>query len=319
MRDLEIARRVIDIELAAVQRLRDRLGSSFSDAVDLIEQTKGRLIISGLGKSGAIGRKMAATFASTGTPAYFLHATEGLHGDLGLVHQHDTVIGISKSGNTAEVNQLLPVFKRLGVRIIAMTGNPNSRLATSSDVVLDVSVAEEACPHDLAPTASTTVALVLGDALAIALLERRNFTPEDFAVLHPAGSLGKKLLWQVDDIMERDHRLGRLQKDDIMRTAVLEMADKRGICVVVDAANKLLGVLTTGDLNRLLKESEQFFELPVVNVMNTEPKSIVSGTLASQALMEMEKYQIIALPVVSKVGEVLGIVHLHDLLDAGVY
>ena len=318
MESLNIAKKVISIEMKAIERLKSNLSESFSQAVELIYQSQGRVIISGLGKSGAIARKIAATLASTGTPAYFLHAAEGLHGDIGMVHKNDVVIGISKSGNTPEVNQLLPVFKRLGVPVIAFTGNLNSRLAKNSDIVLDISVEEEACPNDLAPTASTTVSLVLGDALAVALLEKRNFTENDFAFLHPAGSLGKKLLWHVDDVMETGDRLGLLSENSTMKEATIEMANKRGICVVTDDANVLLGVLTTGDLNRLLTREELFFHIPVTDVMNRQPIVINSETLATYALSQMEKHQIMAMPVVDDQRKLLGIIHFHDILDAGV-
>ena len=318
MKDLKIARRVIDIEVRAVNRLKKNLNDNFSKAIDLIYNSSGRVIISGLGKSGAIARKIAATLASTGTPAYFLHATEGLHGDLGIVHKNDVVIGISKSGNTPEVNQLLPVFRRLGIPIIAMTGNMDSTLAKNSDIVLDISVEEEACPNGLAPTSSTTVSLVLGDALAVALLERRDFTKEDFAMLHPAGALGKKLLWRVDDIMETGERVASISSSAKMKNATLKMANGRGICVIVDRQNKVKGVLTTGDLNRLLRKGETFFSIPVVEVMTKNPKLIASDTLASSALMQMEQFQIMAMPVINKNEELVGIVHLHDILDSGV-
>ena len=318
MKDLKIARRVIDIEVRAVNRLKKNLNDNFSKAIDLIYNSSGRVIISGLGKSGAIARKIAATLASTGTPAYFLHATEGLHGDLGIVHKNDVVIGISKSGNTPEVNQLLPVFRRLGIPIIAMTGNMDSTLAKNSDIVLDISVEEEACPNGLAPTSSTTVSLVLGDALAVALLERRNFTKEDFAMLHPAGALGKKLLWRVDDIMETGERVASISSSAKMKNATIKMANSRGICVIVDRKNKVKGVLTTGDLNRLLRKGETFFSIPVVEVMTKNPKLIAFDTLASNALMQMEQFQIMAMPVINENEELVGIVHLHDILDSGV-
>lgn len=318
MKDIEIAHQVIDIELRAIERMKKNIDENFSRAIDLIYKCKGRLVISGLGKSGAIGRKMAATFASTGTPAYFLHATEGLHGDLGIVHKNDVVIGISKSGNTPEVNQLLPVFKRLKIPIIAMTGNPKSPLARNSDIVLDISVEAEACPNDLAPTASTTVSLVLGDALAVALLERRNFSKEDFAFLHPAGALGKKLLYKVDDVMETGDRVGRVSSDEKMKTATIEMANKRGICIIENDNGTLAGLLTVGDLNRLLKKGEHFFDIPVSDVMNVTPKIINAGTLAASALMKMEEFQIMAMPVVDENNNAIGIVHLHDILDSGV-
>lgn len=315
---IEVAKRVIDIEMAAIKRLRNSLSTEFEKAIETIYQCNGRVIVSGLGKSGAIGRKIAATLASTGTPAYFLHATEGLHGDLGIVHRNDVVICISKSGNTEEVNQLLPVFKRLNVPVIGMTGNKTSKLGQACDIFLDISVAEEACPNDLAPTASTTVSLVMGDALAVALLEKRHFTKEDFAILHPAGSLGKKLLLNVAELMETGDRVAIIKAQSKMHDVVPEMANKRGICVVTNDSNDVLGVLTAGDLNRLLKKGEQFFDLTVSEAMTKNPKMVSLNTKATTALLQMEQYQIMAMPVVDENDKLAGMLHLHDLLDAGV-
>ena len=260
---LEIARRVIDQEIEAIKILRSCLDENFEIAIDLILSRQGRVIVTGLGKSGAIGRKLAATLASTGTASYFLHASEGLHGDLGIVHKDDVIICLSKSGNTEELNFLLPVFKKLNVPIISITSNLESILAKHSDVILNLGVKEEACPHDLSPTSSTTAMTVLGDALAIVLLEKRGFSAEDFAFLHPAGSLGKRLLLRVDDIMEKGSNIPMVPAKARMQKAVLEMAEKRGICMVVDEDLHILGVMTTGDLNRLVEKTEQFFDIPV--------------------------------------------------------
>ncbi len=316
---LEIARRVIQQEIKALSKLQSMLNESFSRAVEIILSSKGRVIVTGLGKSGAIGRKIAATLASTGTASYFLHASEGIHGDLGIVHKDDVVICLSKSGNTDELNFLLPVFKKLGVPIIAITSNPASALAKHSDVVLNLGVREEACPHDLAPTSSTTAMVVLGDALAIALLEKRHFTTEDFAFLHPAGSLGRRLLLRVDDLMETGDRVPFVDTRATMKDAVLEMASKRGICMVVDEQRRILGVITTGDLNRLVERTEQFFHIPVTEIMNRTPKIIRSHTLAYTAYKKMEEYRIIAMPVIDSEEKLVGVIHLHDIMRAGIF
>jgi len=315
---LESAKRVIRIEQAALFELENRIGVNFEKAVRLILGSKGRLIVTGMGKSGAIAKKMASTFASTGTTSYFLSPAEGLHGDLGMVHKNDIVIAISKSGETDEILHILPTLQRLDVPIIAMTGSNNSTLAQNSEFVLDISVKEEACPHDLAPTASTTVTLVLGDALAIALLEARGFSTDDFALLHPGGSLGRKLLLRVSDIMEKGTKLPFCNPQDLMRNAVLEMAHKRGICPVVDEEMRLTGVLTTGDLNRLIETNDQFMTIMVRDVMNTSPKYIEKNQLAISAYQEMEKHRIIAMPVVDTNKKLLGVIHLHDLMQKGI-
>lgn len=316
---LQIAYRVIDQELEAIKILKSHVNESFEKAVELILSCPGRVIITGLGKSGAIGRKLAATLASTGTASYFLHASEGIHGDLGIVHKDDVIICLSKSGNTEELNYLLPVLRKLSVPIISITSNPESVLAKHSQVVLNIGVKEEACPHDLAPTSSTTAMTVLGDALAIALLEKRGFTREDFAFLHPAGSLGKRLLLRVDDIMEKGAQIPMVPEDAKMKVAVLEMAAKRGICMVVDNDKHILGVMTTGDLNRLVERTEHFFDIPVTSVMNRSPKIITSNTLAYTAYKKMEEYRIIAMPVIDEQKKLCGVIHLHDIMRAGIF
>ncbi len=313
---VESAKKVIRIERESLKALEDRIGDNFEKAARLILESDGRVIITGMGKSGHIGKKMAATLASTGTTSYFLHPAEGLHGDLGMIQRNDVVIAISKSGETEELLHILPTIRRLDVPVIAMTGNRDSTLARNALVCLDISVKEEACPHDLAPTSSTTVTLVMGDALAIALLEARGFTPDDFALLHPGGSLGKKLLLKVKDIMESDAKLPFCHPDDPMRVAVMEMAHKRGICPVVDEQRQLLGVVTTGDLNRLLEVKEVFFDIPVRKVMNSNPKWIDENELAVLAYQNMEKYKIIAMPVLRD-GMLVGVIHLHDLMQEG--
>ena len=316
---MQIAYRVIDQELEAIKILRSYLDENFTKAVELILLCRGRVIITGLGKSGAIGRKLAATLASTGTTSYFLHASEGIHGDLGIVHKDDIIICLSKSGNTEELNYLLPVFRKLNVPIISITSNPESVLAKHSQIVLNIGVKEEACPHDLAPTSSTTAMAVLGDALAIALLEKRGFSREDFAFLHPAGSLGKRLLLRVDDIMEKGEQIPMVTAEAKMKKAVLEMAAKRGICMVVDPEKHILGLMTTGDLNRLVERTEQFFDIPVTEVMNRAPKIITNNTLAYTAYRKMEEYRIIAMPVIDDHKKLCGVIHLHDVMRAGIF
>lgn len=315
---LESAKKVIRIEREALYEMEERIGESFEKAVKLILNSKGRVIVSGMGKSGAVGRKIASTFTSTGTTSYFLHPAEGMHGDIGLVHKDDVVIVISKSGETEELLNILPALKRLKVPIIAFTGNKNSSLSHNADVTLDISVKEEACPHDLAPTASTTITMVMGDALAISLLEARGFSADDFALLHPGGSLGRKLLTRVSDYMEEGEKLPFCKPNDQMRVAVLEMAHKRGICPVVNNEMILQGVLTTGDLNRLIEINDQFMTLTVKDVMNKNPKVILKDQLAMIAYQKMEEYKIIAMPAVDNKNKLHGIIHLHDLMQKGI-
>jgi arabinose-5-phosphate isomerase len=317
-KSIEVGKRVVTLEAESVIALKDRIDENFVSAVNLILYAKGRVIVTGLGKSGAIARKISATLTSTGTTSYFLHAAEGPHGDIGMVHRDDVVICISKSGETDEIFQLLAIFKKLNIPVIAMTGNKKSTLAQQARVILDVGVIEEACPHDLAPTTSTTATLVMGDALAIALLERRNFSKEDYAFLHPGGSLGKKLLTTVDELMETGENLPFCHSDDLMKKVTIELAHKRGICPVVNEQFEISGVITTGDLTRLLEQNDKVFELRAGEVMNPIPKLIMSGMLASEALQKMEEYRVIAMPVVSPESKLIGIVHLHDILLTGI-
>ena len=315
---LEIARRVIRMEAEAVNLLLEQVDERFIHAVELIYQSSGRVVITGMGKSGAIGRKIAATLASTGTAAYFLHPTDGMHGDIGIVHRDDVVICLSKSGESEELFTLIPIFKKIGVPIISITANGNSMLAKQSDVVLTIAQYEEACPYDLAPTTSTTAMLALGDAIAMALLEKRQFTREDFAFLHPSGSLGKRLLVKVDDVMETGERLPYVLPGATMKDVVLQMTAKRGICMIVDNDLHVLGVITNGDLNRLVEKTEHFFHIPATEVMNRSPKTIESGTLAYTAFKKMEHHRIIAMPVLNAEQKLVGVVHLHDILRAGI-
>jgi arabinose-5-phosphate isomerase len=313
---LETARRVVRMEAESLVALEKRLDATFVRAVEVLAASEGRVIISGIGKSGIIGRKIAATLTSTGTPASFLHPVEGLHGDLGIVGRDDVAILISKSGESDEMRGLLEYFGRLGVKMIAMTGRVDSTLGRAATVVLDCSVAEEACPHDLAPTTSTTVTLAMGDALAVALLETRGFTRDDFARIHPGGALGRKLTLKVADVMLASD-YPTLRENATMRECVVLLAEKRGTVPIVDDQHRVAGVVTAGDLTRLMeRQSEKFLDVLVSEVMNRNAKTIEADELASAAVFIMEKFGIMALPVVDK-GKLVGIVHLHDLLRAG--
>jgi arabinose-5-phosphate isomerase len=314
---IEKAREVLRIEAAAVSSLGERIGENFLTAVDYLYSSRGRVIVSGLGKSGYVARKIAATLASTGTPAIYLHPVEGVHGDLGMAAKGDVVIAVSKSGEMDQLPYLLSLFKRLEVKVIGLTGTPGSTLALNADVVLDVSVEEEACPFNLAPTASTTAALAMGDALAIALLLKRGFGPEDFARLHPGGSLGRKLL-KVEDVMMRGEDVPWISLDATMKDAVIEMTAKRGITSVVDRKHRVVGVVTNGDLMRLLEKTELIMGIPVTQVMNRNPKIISSREFAAKAVRMMEEFGIISMPVVDEENRLTGVVHLHDLMRAGV-
>jgi len=313
---LEQARGVVRKEAAAVAALEARLGDAFLKAVERIAAAQGRVIVAGVGKSGIVGRKIAATLTSTGTPANFLHPVEGLHGDLGIVGREDVAILISKSGESEELSGLAEYLGRLGVPMIAMTGRLDSSLARAAGVVLDCSVAEEACPHDLAPTTSTTATLAMGDALAVALLTRRGFTREDFARLHPGGALGRKLTLRVADVMERD-ALPLLRPDATMREAVVLLAERRGTVAVVDGEGRLEGVVTSGDLTRLMEHADEVFTVTVGRIMTRSPKSASPDALGSSVVYEMEKHGIMAMPVVDGDRRVVGMVHLHDLMRAG--
>jgi arabinose-5-phosphate isomerase len=305
------------MERDALAGIEERLGEEFALAVELIARSTGRVIVAGVGKSGLIGRKIAATLTSTGTPATFLHPVDGVHGDLGIVGADDVAILISKSGESAELLPLLEHLKRLGVRVIGVTGELASTLARHADVALDVRVQEEACPHDLAPTTSTTAALAVGDALAVALLQEKGFRREDFARIHPGGVLGRRLLTRVSDVMEAD-RLPVLGADATMREAIVLLAERRGIAVLVDGAGGVAGVVTAGDLTRLMEREENVFAVPVRDVMTRTPKVAERDELASAVVFRMERHGIMAMPVVDPGGQVVGIVHLHDLMRAGV-
>ncbi len=314
---IDIARDVIAIEQNAIGDLSAKLDDSFAAACHAILESKGRLIISGMGKSGHISNKMAATLASTGTPAYFVHPGEALHGDLGMIMAEDVVIVISNSGSTEELLVLASATKRHGTTIIAMTGNKDSALAELSDIHLDIGVKEEACPLGLAPTSSTTVTLVLGDALAVALLEARGFTPEDFARSHPAGRLGKRLLVHVRDIMHTGDQLPVVSPDTTVKDAILEMTTKKlGATLICDEKHTLLGIFTDGDLRRAF-EQDTISEL-IGNVIKPSQYVTQSNDLAVDALNMMQDNEITILPVVDDNQQVAGIIHMHDLLKAGI-
>lgn len=317
---IEQAKKVLTIESDAVKSLIDRIDSSFVRAVDLLNSCQGRVVVTGMGKSGLIGKKIAATLASTGTPSMFLHPAEGSHGDLGMVTKGDVVVALSTSGETSEIIKIIPILKRLGVKIVAMTGNKASVLAQSSDIVLDVSVREEACPLGIAPTASTTSTLAMGDALAVALIHQKGFKKEDFAFFHPGGALGKRLLLTVSDIMHSGESLPRVETGTLMKDAVFEISSKRlGMTTVVDSEQNLKGVITDGDLRRGFEKWEsKFFNLKASDVMTKNPKTISYEHMAVQALNLMEEYSITGLVVVDKSDKVKGLVHLHDILKAGI-
>jgi arabinose-5-phosphate isomerase len=312
-----IAARVLRVESDAILGLVPKLDARFERAVELLHGCGGRVIVTGMGKSGIIGRKIAATLASTGTPAYFLHPAEGVHGDLGMVARGDVVLALSNSGETDEVLAILPPLKRLGVPIVLLTGNPQSTLARQCEVVLDVSVAEEACPMNLAPTSSTTAALAAGDALAMVLLELRGLRPEDYAALHPRGTLGWRALFRVGDLMHTGDAVPRVRSDASLEAAILEMTKKRlGMTTVIDADGGLVGVITDGDLRRLHLKTPSIGGLCAGEVASTMPKAIGADELAAKALEVMEAWAITSLVVPDGAGRPRGIIHMHDILRA---
>lgn len=319
---LEQARQVLRMEAEAVLEQVERIDEHFKAAVEMIIACPGRTVITGMGKSGIIGRKMAATLASTGTPSFYLHPAEGIHGDLGMVTEGDVVIALSNSGETGEVLHILPSLRRIGAKLIAMVGNPNSTLAKNSDIVLNVGVTREACPLGLAPTSSTTAALAYGDALALALLSKRKFTASQFAVFHPGGSLGRKLLLTVEDIMHSGSENPLVKADISVQDALFVITDKGlGAVSVVDDDNKMLGVLTDGDIRRGLSKGVDFLKRPVTELMTASPKTITKEKLAAQALHIMESNRpkpITVLPVVDAENHVIGLLHMTDLVRQGV-
>ena len=315
---LDKARKVIEIELGAVQALIDRIDDSFVNAARLIYDSSGRVVFTGMGKSGLIARKIVATLNSTGTPAIYMHPTDALHGDLGMVRKGDIAIVISKSGATEEISNLISMFKRMKINIIGILGDTKSNLAKNCDIVLDASVKEEACPHDLAPTSSTTVALVIGDALAVAILEIRGFTAEDFAMLHPAGSLGKRLSLRISEIMYKGDDLPIVNLNASIKDTILEMTEKRlGATCIIDDNNNLVGIVTDGDLRRQLEKSLDLNNLNASDIMVRTPKTINADFLASFALQKMENFNITVLIAVNTKNEPVGLIHLHDLVKLG--
>jgi arabinose-5-phosphate isomerase len=316
---IQAGRRAVDIELRALQGLLARVGPAFAAACRLCLDCSGRVVVTGMGKSGHVGGKIAATLASTGTPSFFLHPAEASHGDIGMITRQDVVVALSNSGETAEILALLPHLTRLGVPVIALTGNPGSTLATAAAVHVDVSVEEEACPLNLAPTASTTATLAMGDALAVALLEARGFTRDDFARSHPGGSLGRKLLLHVADIMRRGEAVPRVSPDTLLADGLIEMSRKGlGMTVVVDAADLVVGVYTDGDLRRTLDQRIDVHRAHMHDVMTRGGHRVGERELAATAVLLMEKHRITALPVIGADGRLAGALNVHDLLRAGV-
>ncbi len=317
---LEIARQVLQIEGDAVLGLIARLDASFERAVDIIFTSSGRIVITGMGKSGLVGKKIAATFASTGTPSFFMHPAEASHGDLGMVTSDDVIIAISNSGETDEIVALIPFLKRFRVRLITLTGNRSSTLAKAADVNLDVSVREEACTLGIVPTASTTASLAMGDALAVALLTRRGFRQEDFAAFHPSGSLGKRLFIRVKDLMHSGSALPVTQPGASLTDAVMEISSKRlGITVIAGPDLAVLGVITDGDVRRGIQTwGKSFFDMRAQEVMTKDPKSVREDELAAQVLGTMQQHAITALLVTDAGGRLSGVIHLHDILKQGI-
>ena len=312
-------RRVLKIEARAVQALVDRLDVQFDRAVDVLLRCKGKVVVSGMGKSGLVGQKIAATMASTGTPAFFLHPAEGIHGDLGMLGRADVLIAISNSGETHEILQLLPYVERMGIPVVSMTGRMASTLAKNSDVALDVSVSEEACPLGLAPTASTTATLAMGDALAVVLLQKRGFKEEDFAQFHPGGALGRRLLVRVEDVMHGGAEVPKVSEAVPATAAILEItAKKLGMTTVTDASGKLVGIITDGDLRRFIQQGGDFAKVTAGDLASRHPKTIAPDDLAAKAVERIERFSITTLVVTEGERKIVGVIHLHDLLKNGI-
>jgi len=310
---------VINTELAEIQAMQSRIDETFVQACQLLLNCKGRIVITGMGKSGHIGGKIAATLASTGSPAFFVHPGEASHGDLGMITKNDVVIALSNSGNTAEIATIIPILKRFAVPLISMTGDKNSTLATQADINLDVSVSKEACPHDLAPTSSTTVALVMGDALAVAMLQARGFTAEDFALSHPGGSLGKRLLLHVSDIMHTDERIPKVPQSATVSEALLEMSNKGlGMTAIVDDQDKVLGVYTDGDLRRSLDKNIDVHSAKINDVMTRDCMTTTADELAASIVKLMDDKGINGLLVTDENNTLIGAFNMHDILRAGI-
>jgi arabinose-5-phosphate isomerase len=315
-RALALAREVLDIEADAVRGLRDQVDERFVAAVDFLLSCRGRVVVSGIGKSGHVARKLAATLASTGTPAFFVHPAEASHGDLGMVTQDDVFIALSNSGESEELIAILPLVKRLGAKLIAMTGRPQSTLAKLSDVHLNAAVPKEACPLDLAPTASTTAALALGDALAMAVLDARGFGADDFARSHPGGALGRRLLTYVRDVMRTGDQLPKVDAHATVRDALFQLTAKRmGMTAIVDEGGRVAGIFTDGDLRRVLERTGDFRDLPIADVMTRAPRTIGPDHLAVEAVESMERHRINQILVVDADGQLIGALNMHDLFS----
>ena len=313
----DIAKEVIIKEAEAVEGLLEKLDENFDKAVEAILKTDGRVIVTGMGKSGIVGRKIAATFASTGTPSLFLHPAEAIHGDLGIVTERDVVLAISKSGDTSELHQIIPAFKRLGIPIILLTAEINSPMAERSDIVIDCGVPSEASPDNLVPTASSTAAVVMGDALAVACFRERGFSAEDFAKLHPGGSLGRRLLVRVSDLMHTGDKIPLVNESNtVMETLIVMSRGRLGIAAVVDGKGKLAGVFTDGDLRRLSERGENFFDLPIANVMVKKPRTISPDAILDEVLQRCEQFKITVLVAVDDDNRPVGVIHLHDILTS---
>lgn len=315
----DLAKEVLDIEANSILKLKDSLNGDFEKAIEVLSSCKGRVIVTGMGKSGLIGKKIAATLSSTGTPSYFLHPAESTHGDSGIITREDVIIAISNSGETQELLNLLPLIKRFGVAMISLTGNPNSTLAKTGDVFLNIAVEKEACPLNKAPTASTTATLAMGDALAVCLLEKKGFTEEDFLVFHPSGKLGKGFLYSVAELMIKDEKLPLAQEDDLFTDVIELISEKKlGLAILTDKNGIMTGVLTDGDIRRTLIKYHNVKDLKAKEVMTVNPKTIFPQELAAKALHLMEKYSITALTITDGNKKPVGVLHIHDLLKAGV-
>ncbi len=317
---LERAKDVLKVEAKGISALGERLNNSFVRAVEMLYECRGKVVVTGMGKSGIICRKIAATLASTGTPSFFLHAGEGIHGDLGMVMEGDVIVAVSNSGETEEILKLLPHIKLNGLKMIVMTGKLDSTLAKAGDVVLDVGVGEEACPLGLAPTASTTAALAMGDALAVVLLEKKEFKEQDFARRHPGGILGRKLLLRVDDLMKKGDEIPLVKENTPLNEALFEITSKRlGFTGVVDTGGRLVGVITDGDLRRGLQKNRNIFDLQAADLMTRNPTTVPAEMLAAEALHVMEQFPITSLFIQDETSKLpIGVIHLHDIIKAGI-